>query len=93
MTKNVSATELLPVMTAELSENRREVWLNKNIATETDDDGNVIYTADMVHFVSELTVEEIEAQFDALWEEQTAPKPTIADVVDGLNALAEMLIM
>lgn len=93
MTKNVSATELLPVMTAELAGNRREVWLNKNIQTETDEDGNTVWTADTVQFATELTAEEVTARFDELWEEQTVPKPTIADVVDGLNALAEMLMM
>ena len=93
MMKNVSATELVPVMTAELPGNLREVWLNKNITTETDEDGNTVYAADTVHFVSGLAVADIETQFDALWDEQTVPKPTIADVVDGLNALAEMLMM
>lgn len=91
--KNYSATEILPIMTAELPGKRLEVWLSKNIATELDENENTVWSADTVHFVTELTAEEIETSFEELWEEQTAPAPTIADLVDGLNALAEMIMM
>lgn len=91
--RNVSATELRPVMSAELPGNRREIWLNQNISKEHDENGNDIWTADTVHFVTAMSVQEITERFDEIWDEKTAPAPTITDLVDGLNALAEMIMM
>ena len=64
-----------------------EVWLYQNIRIEKDIDGNDDYVADGVNFQTALSKEEVEAQRDIYFEDDTVADP--ADVAEQAYILAE----
>ena len=75
----------------EIGDNYYDVWLYDNVSSETDEDGNVNYTADGVHLKTKLSRDEVLAMKNKFFEEDL-PEPTITDVIEALDILTEIIL-
>lgn len=87
-----------------LPNGKADVWLRKNIAETTDEDGNTTWEADEVYFRTNLDQGSILAEFDELFlnggetgsDEEPVGKPTVEDRLDAIEAaileLAEVMM-
>lgn len=86
-----------------LPNGRADVWLRKNIAEITDEEGNAAWEADEVYFRTNLDKESIMAAFDELFpnggeiggHNEPVCIPTVEDRLDAIEAaileLAEVM--
>jgi len=74
-----------------------DVFLHRNEAEETDEEGNVQYVAEEVYFQIEqsVTKEQIEENFEYMWNdaEKTVSVPTAKERIEALEvAMLEMIL-
>ena len=77
-----------------LPDGRADVWLRKNIAETTDEEGRPVWEADEVYFRTNLDQGSILAEFDELFlnggetgsDEEPVGKPTVEDRLDAIEA-------
>ena len=82
-----------------LPDGNADVWLRQNIEEYTDSEGNAGWQADEVYFRTSLALEEVTAQFDALFEEAPSLTETEDDSIvvtlpgtqDRLDAIEEAI--
>lgn len=92
-----SATELMPVAIEPNGSGGADIWLNRNITTvevPLDDGGTqTMWQAEQVHYVSSdiPTAQEIEANFDEVWNEHVGtPSMSVDELADALAELSEL---
>lgn len=93
MERTTSATELAPVAVEPNGSGGADVWLNRNITTEIDEDGNTIWHAEQVHYVTDGVPDPavILADFDEVWREHVgAPSMSTDELADALAELSEI---
>ena len=93
MERTTSATELAPVAVEPNGSGGADVWLNRNITTEIDEDGNTVWHADQVHYVTDGVPDPavILADFDEVWREHVgAPSMSTDELADALAELSEI---
>lgn len=83
-----------------LPDGNADVWLRENIEEVEDDEGNTQYQCDEVYFRTTLSKDEIEADFDAIFEnggttvdedtgEESVDNPTLAERVAALETTVQ----
>ena len=93
MEQTTSGTELMPVVVEPNGSGGADVWLNRNITTETGEDGNTIWHADQVHYTTDGVPDaaDILANFTEVWNEHVgAPSISVDELADALAELSEI---
>lgn len=88
MQKTYFTTEPDRVLFKPLADGSAEVYLRRNIEERESEEGG--WQADEVFFTTNLSQAEVEAQFDSYFMEE--PEPTIADVVEALDTLTQIIL-
>ena len=69
MVHTVSATELVPVLIEPNGSGGADVWLRKNIEETETEEGQTVWEADEVHFISGVVPSVEDIDLDAIWYE------------------------
>lgn len=69
-----------------------DVWLRTNIRSDADADGTAVWLADEMYLRTELSLTEVQQQFDALVQKAKPLDEQVAALVEANNMLTECIL-